>query len=30
MQLHVCDLAVSVINTVTHKGWQFLGSNGPG
>ncbi len=29
-QLHVCDLAVSVLNTVTHKGWQFPGSNGSG
>lgn len=29
-QLHVCDLAASVMNTVTHMGWQFPGSNGPG
>jgi len=29
-QLHVCDLASSVMNSVTHMGWQFPGSNGPG
>lgn len=25
-----CDLACSVIDTVTHIGWQFPGSDGPG
>jgi hypothetical protein len=27
---HVAELAVSVMDTVTHMGWQFPGSNGPG
>jgi hypothetical protein len=30
VQKHTCDLICSVINTVTHMGWQFPGSNGPG
>jgi hypothetical protein len=30
VQRHTADLACSVINTVTHVGWQFPGSNGPG
>lgn len=30
VQRHAADLACSVINTVTHMGWQFPGSNGPG
>ncbi|WP_432745959.1 hypothetical protein ABXJ76_08335 [Methylobacter sp. G7] len=30
VQRHATDLACSVINTVTHMGWQFPGSNGPG
>jgi hypothetical protein len=30
VQRHTADLACSVINTVTHMGWQFPGSNGPG
>jgi hypothetical protein len=29
-QRHVTELACEVINTVTHMGWQFPGSNGPG
>lgn len=29
-QQHVASLACEVINTVTHMGWQFPGSNGPG
>jgi len=29
-QQHVAELACAVINTVTHMGWQFPGSNGPG
>jgi len=27
---HVVELACAVINTVTHMGWQFPGSSGPG
>jgi hypothetical protein len=27
---HVAELSCEVINTVTHMGWQFPGSNGPG
>lgn len=30
IQRHVAELACAVINTVTHMGWQFPGSNGPG
>ena len=30
MQQHASRLACAVINTVTHMGWQFPGSNGPG
>jgi len=30
VQEHVTELICSVINTVTHMGWQFPGSNGPG
>jgi len=30
VQQHVVSLACSVINSVTHMGWQFPGSNGPG
>jgi len=30
VQQHATNLACSVINTVTHMGWQFPGSNGPG
>jgi len=30
VQRHAANLACSVINTVTHMGWQFPGSNGPG
>lgn len=29
-QQHVVELASAVISTVTHMGWQFPGSNGPG
>lgn len=29
-QRHVTELSCAVINTVTHMGWQFPGSNGPG
>lgn len=29
-QQHVIELATAVINTVTHMGWQFPGSSGPG
>ena len=29
-QQHVAQLACAVINSVTHMGWQFPGSNGPG
>ena len=27
---HVVELICNVINTVTHMGWQFPGSSGPG
>lgn len=30
VQRHATGLACSVINTVTHMGWQFPGSSGPG
>jgi len=30
VQEHTCELICSVINTVTHMGWQFPGSSGPG
>ncbi|WP_209348134.1 hypothetical protein [Pontixanthobacter sp. CEM42] len=30
VQRHVVELACSVIDTVTHMGWQFPGSGGPG
>ncbi len=30
LQTHTTDLACSVINTVTHMGWQFPGGSGPG
>jgi len=30
MQRHAAELACAVINTVTHMGWQFPGSSGPG
>ena len=30
VQRHATELACSVINTVTHMGWQFAGSSGPG
>ncbi len=30
VQAHVVELACSVIDTVTHMGWQFPGSTGPG
>ena len=30
LQKSVVDLTCAVINTVTHMGWQFPGSNGPG
>lgn len=30
VQRHVADLSCAVINTVTHMGWQFPGSSGPG
>lgn len=30
VQQHVASLACEVINTVTHMGWQFPGSDGPG
>ncbi|MFA6172323.1 MAG: hypothetical protein WC334_00375 [Kiritimatiellales bacterium] len=30
VQRRAADLACSVINTVTHMGWRFPGSNGPG
>ncbi len=29
-QRHTSELACAVINTVTHMGWQFPGSSGPG
>ena len=30
LQRHRAELACAVINTVTHMGWQFPGSSGPG
>ncbi len=30
VQVHVTDLACTVIDTVTHMGWQFPGGAGPG
>lgn len=30
LQRHTAELTCAVINTVTHMGWQFPGSNGPG
>lgn len=30
VQTHVTDLSISVINSVTHMGWQFPGGAGPG
>lgn len=30
LQRHTAELACAVINTVTHMGWQFPGSSGPG
>jgi hypothetical protein len=30
LQQHTVDLIYDVIGTVTHMGWQFPGSNGPG
>ncbi len=30
VQRHTTELICAVINTVTHMGWQFPGSNGPG
>lgn len=30
IQVHVAELAVRVIDTVTHMGWQFPGGGGPG
>ncbi|MEQ1867404.1 MAG: hypothetical protein HOP13_19105 [Alphaproteobacteria bacterium] len=30
VRLHALDLTCTVINSVTHMGWQFPGSNGPG
>ncbi len=30
VQQHVAELVCAVINTVTHMGWQFPGSGGPG
>jgi hypothetical protein len=30
LQQHTVRLATAVINTVTHLGWQFPGSSGPG
>ena len=30
VQMHATELSCEVINTVTHMGWQFPGSNGPG
>ncbi len=30
VQRHTTELACEVINTVTHMGWQFPGSKGPG
>lgn len=30
VQMHVADLICAVVNSVTHMGWQFPGSSGPG
>jgi len=30
VQAHVAELSCSVIDTVTHMGWQFPGGGGPG
>ena len=30
VQTHVADLSCAVVNSVTHMGWQFPGSSGPG
>ncbi|MFY9345705.1 MAG: hypothetical protein WAT39_24650 [Planctomycetota bacterium] len=30
LQAHTCELACEVLNSVTHTGYQFPGSNGPG
>ena len=30
VQAHVADLAISIVDTVTHMGWQFPGGAGPG
>ena len=30
LQKHVSELICAVVNTVTHMGWQFPGSEGPG
>jgi hypothetical protein len=30
VQRHVLELCISVINTVTHMGWRFPGTSGPG
>ena len=30
LQRHVSELICAVVNTVTHMGWQFPGSKGPG
>lgn len=30
LRRHTAELACAVINTVTHMGWQFPGSSGPG
>ena len=30
VQKHTCELICSIIDTVTHMGWQFRGSNSPG
>lgn len=30
LQRHTVELACAVMNTVTHMGWQFPGSSGPG
>lgn len=30
VQRHVAELACAVVSTVTHMGWQFPGSSGPG
>jgi hypothetical protein len=30
VQRHVVELTCTIINTVTHMGWQFPGSTGPG